>query len=168
MGVVGLLIGAGSAAQPVYQVTDQDGNVSFTDTPRITDGAQVETHTVGPTNTAQAVSAGPQRVEASKTEEPIRYHTRIITPADKTTVPMGPGNFTVEASVSPAIQGDDTLSLTLDGKPVGAPQRMPIWQLINVYRGEHQLQVVRLNGAGSPLDTSEQRTVYVMRPTVSR
>lgn len=166
MGVLGLLVGAGTAAQPVYQVTDQDGNVSFTDTPPMKDEAQVETHTVGPTNTAKPVSAGPQRVEFSKTEEPIRYHTRIVTPSDKATIPMGPGNFTVEVSVSPAMEGGDTLSLMIDGEPVGAPQRMPIWQLTNVYRGEHQLQVVRLNGAGHSLDASEQQTVYVMRPTV--
>ncbi len=165
-GALWLCIGADLAAQPVYRVTDEDGNVTFTDTPRGNGQVQVEAQTLNPTNTAKAVSTAEPIPEAGEPSEPIRYDTRIVTPAENATIPMGPGNFTVEASLSPAMKGDERLSLLLDGEPVGAPQRIPIWQLTNVYRGAHQLRVVRLTGAGRQLDASGQRTVYVMRPIV--
>jgi hypothetical protein len=45
---------------------------------------------------------------------------------------------------------------------------MATWQLTNVYRGEHRLQVVRVDGEGATVNASSERTVYVMRPTANR
>ena len=101
-------------------------------------------------------------------EEPIRYDTRIVTPADNASVPMGPGNFAMQAALNPRLAPSETLQLLLDGDPVGAPQRIANWQLTNVYRGEHQLQVVRLDERHAQLDASPASTVHVMRPTVNR
>jgi hypothetical protein len=81
---------------------------------------------------------------------------------------MGPGNFAVQAAFSPRLAPGEALQLLLDDEPVGALQRSANWQLINVYRGEHRLQVVRLDESGRQLDTSAASTVYVMRPTVKR
>lgn len=161
-----LCLGADLAAQPVYKVTDEDGNVTFTDTPRGNEQMQVEMQMVNPTNTAKAVSTATPISQTSEPGEPILYATQIVLPAENATIPMGPGNFAVEASLSPAMKGDEKLSLLLDGEPFGPPQRMPIWQLNNVYRGAHQLQVVRLTSMGRQLDASEPRTIYVMRPMV--
>ena len=105
-------------AQPVYKVTDTDGNVTFTDTPPLSSDSIVEEHSV---------------------------HAPIVTPAENATIPMGPGNFAVQAALSPRLASSETLQLLLDGEPVGAPQRTANWQLTNVYRGEHRLQVVRLD-----------------------
>ncbi|GIS01506.1 MAG: hypothetical protein CM15mP103_00570 [Gammaproteobacteria bacterium] len=91
-----------------------------------------------------------------------------MTPADNATIPMGPGNFAMQAALNPRLAPSETLQLLLDGDPVGAPQRIANWQLTNVYRGEHQLQVVRLDASGAQLDASPASTVYVMRPIVNR
>ena len=88
--------------------------------------------------------------------------------ANNTTIPMEAGNFVVQAAWTPRLASGETLQLLLDGEPVGAPQRIANWQLTNVYRGEHRLQVVRLDESGRQLDTSAASTVYVMRPTVKR
>jgi len=45
---------------------------------------------------------------------------------------------------------------------------MPTWQLTNVDRGEHRLQVVRVNAEGARVNASSERTVYVMRPIANR
>jgi hypothetical protein len=45
---------------------------------------------------------------------------------------------------------------------------MPNWQLTNVYRGEHRLQVLRINNEGAQRDASDISTVFVMRPIVSK
>ena len=155
-------------AQPVYKVTDADGNVTFTDTPPLSSDGTIEEHSVHAPNSAKPTATPRGSAEPVEVEEPIRYDTRIVAPADNTTIPMGPGNFAVQVALNPRLASSETLQLLLDGEPVGAPQRIANWQLTNVYRGEHQLQVVRLDESGVQLDASPASTVYVMRPIVNR
>lgn len=152
-------------AQTVYKVTDKEGNVTFTDAPPSNTDSSVETQTVHATNTSVAVAPKPV---AAATAEPVSYETVIVAPAEAATIPMGPGNFSVEAMVRPALSQGERVVLTLDGEPVGTPQQMATWQLTNVYRGEHRLQVVRVDGEGATVNASSERTVYVMRPTANR
>jgi hypothetical protein len=79
---------------------------------------------------------------------------------------MGPGDFAVTAVMSPPLNSDERALLTLDGQPVGDPQRGSSWQLRNVFRGEHQLIIKRYDGQGDVVDTSEPVTVYVLRPSI--
>ena len=81
---------------------------------------------------------------------------------------MGPGDFMVEAEVSPGLNNEERLILLLDGEAVGAPQSFPQWQLTNVFRGAHRLQVVRVRKTGAAQSQSTEHTVYVMRPSVNR
>lgn len=157
-------------AQPVYKVTDTDGNVTFTDTPPLSSDSIVEEQPVHTPNSAKptATTRTPPASVEVEVEVPTRYDTRIVTPAENATIPMGPGNFTVQAALSPRLASSETLQLLLDGEPVGAPQRTANWQLTNVYRGEHRLRVVRLDESGAPVDTSAASTVFVMRPIVKR
>lgn len=155
-------------AQPVYKVTDADGNVTFTNTPPLSSDGKIEEHSINAPNSAKPIETTRAPATPVEAEERIRYDTRIVTPADNATIPMGPGNFTVQAAWNPRLAPSETLQLLLDGDPVGAPQRIANWQLTNVYRGEHQLQVVRLDASGAQLDASPASTVYVMRPIVNR
>ena len=155
-------------AQQVYKVTDADGNVTFTDTPPASSDSIVETHSVMAPNSATPTETMRNPATLVTVEGSTRYDTRIVTPANNSTIPMGPGNFTVQAALNPRLAPDENLQLLLDGEPVGAPQRIANWQLTNVYRGEHRLQVVRLDGSGTQRDTSAASTVYVMRPIVDR
>ena len=167
-GVIYLAPAHASIAQPMYKVTDADGNVTFTDTPPLSADGTIEEHSVNATNSAKPTETRQAPAAPVEVEEPIRYDTRIVTPADNATIPMGPGNFAVQAALNPRLASDETLQLLLDGEPVGAPQRIANWQLTNVYRGEHKLQVVRLDERGVQLDASPSSTVYVMRPIVNR
>ena len=155
-------------AQPVYKVTDTDGNVTFTDTPPLSSDSIVEEHSVHAPNSAKPTVTTRTPAASVEVEVPTRYDTRIVTPAENATIPMGPGNFAVQAAFSPRLASNETLQLLLDGEPVGAPQRTASWQLTNVYRGEHRLRVVRLDESGAQLDASAASTVFVMRPIVNR
>ena len=155
-------------AQQVYKVTDADGNVTFTDTPPLSSDATVEEHSVHAPNTAKPTETTRAPAALAEAEEPIRYDTQIVTPADNATIPMGPGNFSVQVSLSPRLEAGENLLLLMDGEPVGTPQRTPNWQLSNVYRGEHRLQVLRIDDEGAELDASDISTVFVMRPIVSQ
>jgi hypothetical protein len=155
-------------AQPLYKFTNADGNVTFTDTPPLESGGTIEEDAVHAPNTAKPTETTRAPATPVEEEEPTRYDTRIVTPAGNSTIPMGPGNFAMQAALNPRLAPSETQQLLLDGDPVGAPQRIANWQLTNVYRGEHQLQVVRLDASDAQLDASPASTVHVMRPTVNR
>ena len=157
-----------AAAQPVYKVVDEQGNVTFTDTPPSDAAAEVQT--LNATNTTPSMPVGDAATAddtaMQDTEAPVAYSTRITFPVDHSTIPMGPGDFVVEAAVQPRLRIGEHLVLTLDGVSVGEPQRAARWQLTNVFRGEHRLQVFRLGADDTRQDASPEQVVFVMRPVV--
>ena len=158
-----------TAAEKIYKVVDEEGNVTFTDTPPNDADAMVEPHSILGTNTTPAVATAPEdAVKIDQADAEASYVTRIVSPANESTIPMGPGDFMVEAEVSPGLDNEERLILLLDGEAVGAPQSVPQWQLTNVFRGAHRLQVVRVSKTGAAQSQSTEHTVYVMRPSVNR
>lgn len=157
-----------ATAQPVYKVVDEQGNVTFTDTPPFDAAAEVQT--LNATNTTPSMPVGDAATAddtaMQDTEAPLAYSTRITSPVDQSTIPMGPGDFVVEAAVQPRLRIGEHLVLTLDGVSVGEPQRTARWQLTNVFRGEHRLQVFRLGADDTRQDASPEQVVFVMRPVV--
>ena len=106
-----------AAAEKIYKVVDEEGNVTFTDTPPNDADAIVEPHSILGTNTTPAVATAPEN--AVKTDQPdaeASYVTRIVSPANESTIPMGPGDFVVEAEVSPGLDNEEQLILLLDGE----------------------------------------------------
>ena len=151
------------------KVVDEEGNVTFTDTPPNDADTIVEPHSILGTNTTPAVATAPENsVKTDQADAEASYVTRIVSPANESTIPMGPGDFMVEAEVSPGLDNEEQLILLLDGEAVGAPQSFPRWQLTNVFRGAHRLQVVRVSKTGAAQSQSTEHTVYVMRPSVNR
>lgn len=158
-----------AAAEKIYKVVDEKGDVTFTDTPPNDADAIVEPHSILGTNTTPVVATAPENVV--KTDQPgaeASYVTRIVSPANESTIPMGPGDFVVEAEVSPSLDSKEQLILLLDGAAVGAPESAPRWQLTNVFRAAHRLQFVRVREAGAAQSQSTEHTDYVMRPRVNR
>jgi hypothetical protein len=158
-----------AAAEKIYKVVDEEGNVTFTDTSPNDADAIVEPHSILGTNTTPAAATAPENVV--KTDQPgaeASYVTRIVSPANESTTPMGPGDFVVGAEVSPSLVSKLQLIPLLDGAAVGAPQSVPRWQLTNVFRGAHRLQVVRVRETGAAQSQSTEHTDYVMRPAVNR
>jgi hypothetical protein len=168
MVVVGSTASATAAAQTIYKVTDKNGQITYTDVAPEAEGSIVEEVTVAEPNTAVPVPPEATPLDGTGPTENTApdYLTLISRPADGTTVPMGPGDFTVEAQASPALGAAERLQLTVDGTPFGVPQTSPRWQLNNIARGAHELQVMRLDDSGNTIDTSDISTVYVLRPSV--
>jgi len=164
-----LLLPLGGVAQAVYRTTDAQGNVVFTDSPpaNATPADRVE---IRPTNTVQPppIPPRPASENTPNAEAEVAAYTLTITePANETTFPMGPGNFSVSVNVSPALQSTENLQLFLDGEPQGEPQRASTWSLTNVNRGQHDLTVGVIDDAGQTLASSPAVRVFVMRPSVN-
>ena len=155
-----------TAQSSVYRTVDENGNVIFTDAPPAgsSTAERVElpltNTTPPPANIAPA--PGEKKEPAAK---PLKVS--ITEPANETTIPMGPGNFSVSARLS----GDDTsgkqLQLFMDGNPQGEPQAAGRWSLSNVFRGAHDLTVAAIDARGETVATSEPVRVYVLRPSIN-
>ena len=95
------------------------------------------------------------------------YSVTITSPANETTIPMGPGNFSVNAAVAPALGEDMLLQLLVDGTPSGSPQANTSWALTNVFRGAHDVTVAVVDASGKQLTVSGPVRVYVLRPSIN-
>lgn len=150
----------------VYRTVDEDGNVVFTDAPPA-GVPQTERVEITPTNTTPPVVPREEPVVEAEPEEPAELEVTIVSPQNETTIAMGPGNFSVSASVSGGRQASPALQLFMDGIPQGEPQRDTSWDLTNVFRGAHDLTVSALDGEGNTMATSEPVRVYVLRPSIN-
>jgi hypothetical protein len=152
----------------IYKTTDAEGNVSYSDMP--TNGGSSEKVEVQHINTTPPPpTAAPQRRQQAAEEEPaaMSYQAVITAPANETTIPMGPGNFSVSAQVEPALEPGAALQLYVDGNPEGVPQESANWSLTNVFRGAHDLEVAVIDMNGEELTRSPAVRVYVLRPSVN-
>lgn len=163
-----LVFSLGTAAQQtIYRTTDAQGNVVFTDTPP-TNGAQAERVEIRPTNTVRPVEVpSPAAPADTSQEEVVSYSVTITDPANETSFPMGPGNFSVSASVTPPISEVENLQLFIDGTARDEPQRESSWDLTNVFRGRHDLTVGVIDASGKTIALSDPVTVFVHRPSTN-
>jgi len=165
-----LLAPLAGLADSVYRTVDANGNVIFTDTPPA-DGSAADRIDIRRTNTVQATelppppSAEPQA--AGEEAAALEYDVRITAPANETSFPMGPGNFSVSVSVTPALKKYDGLQLFMDGTPWGSPQRDTLWDLTNVFRGQHDITVGVVDADGQTLVMSSPVRVFVHRPSTN-
>ena len=166
LALICLLLAATSVSAQVYRHVDENGNVTFTDQPP--EGSeQVE---IGPTNTAPPPpsNAFPKPPPPSPSKETgADYKVSITAPADETIIPRGPGNFTVSASITPSLQGGHQLQLLMDGAPREEPQSTSSWNLTNVIRGEHSIEVAVVDKKGKQLAKSSPIKVFVFRPSTN-
>jgi hypothetical protein len=167
------LLTATAAFGQIYKTTDAQGNVLFTDQPPPS-AADAEKVDLNRLNTAPPPKPAPPSGEPSadikpaKAKQPraLEYQIAIQSPADESTIPMGPGNFSVVAATDPPLAAGERLQLLFDGEPRGDAQASASWQLTNVFRGAHELRVQRETAEGEVLATSKPVTVYVHRPSV--
>lgn len=156
------------SAQTIYKVTDENGHITYTDVAPGPGNHTVEEYRLETPNAAMPVLPTTATPPATGTAAAAKaeYITVIAQPPDGSTIPMGPGNFTVAAQTSPQLGASERLQLEVDGSAFGSPQRHTTWKLENIFRGAHTLRVIRLDDTGNAMDTSEISTVFVLRPSV--
>ncbi len=157
-----------AVGQQIYKTTDEHGNVIFTDQP------PASTSSSQPVDLPQTNITPATPVRPSPTPEPIpeepaapELSVAITVPANETTIPMGPGNFSVTVDVKPGLDSSSQLQLYMDGVPWGDPQRGTSWALTNVFRGAHDITVAVVDEGGKHLAGSDPIRVYVLRPSIN-
>lgn len=160
-----LLLGPLVASAQIYKTTDSEGNVSYTDQPPAGSSAS-EKIELRRLNTTPPPPDQPRPAATTEQAAAAEPAVSITEPAPETTIPMGPGDFTVTARAEPPLSGGEMLQLQMDGSNIGAPQAQGAWALSNIFRGAHELTVSRVNRDGKEIARSTTITVYVMRPSI--
>jgi hypothetical protein len=164
-----LMASFNSAADSIYRTTDAEGNVVFTDAPGASSrpSEQIEIQRTNTVEPPQITPLPDTNTPTNGQDAPPPYTVTITTPADETSLPMGPGNFSVSVNVNPALDKYMGLQLFMDGVAWGTPQRDTLWDLTNVFRGQHDLTVAVVNKDGEPQAMSAPVRVYVHRPSTN-
>lgn len=164
-----LLFASILANAQIYRTVDEQGNVVFTDQPPT--GSQAEEVQLRETNRVEAPATSTTDVsqtgDGDSEAQGTPYNIAIIAPENETTIPMGPGDFSVSAMVRPTLGGAHQLQLLLDGAPRGAPQKEASWALTNIDRGVHDISIAVIDREGNQVAVSSPTRVYVMRPSLN-
>jgi hypothetical protein len=162
------LVAASVTAQEIFRTTDEDGNVVFTDQPPA-GSAEAERIELQRTNTTPATPLPPRPTPDPLPKAPAfpDFDVAVSSPPNETTIAMGPGNFSVSASVRPSLVDGTLLQLYMDGTPWGDAQRETTWSMTNVFRGAHDITVAVVDEDGKQLTTSAPVRVYVLRPSIN-
>lgn len=155
------------AQAEVYKSTDANGNVTYTDQP----DKNTRPVDVRDTNSIPAVKISEPDKDAAESPstdtETVTYRSvRVVEPANDSSIPHGPGNFTVSASSKPELAKNHALQLYMDGKAYGESNTTGSFALTNVDRGTHKLKVSVVDAAGKKIKSSKTIKVHVFRPSV--
>ena len=153
----------------IYKTIDAEGNVSYSDTPPVSGPSeQVKLRETNSTPAPEMAAPAESNTDsAQEPEEAEGYSVSIASPANETTIPMGPGNVSISASVEPELSEGALLQLYVDGSPSGNPQSSSSWTLTNVFRGAHDLKVAVVSNRNDLLTESESVRIAVLRPSVT-
>ncbi|QUN05739.1 DUF4124 domain-containing protein [Shewanella yunxiaonensis] len=150
-----------TAQATVYKWIDKDGNIHFSDQPHA-NAQQVKL----PDNTGNQVTMTP--VNAISNEEPTTaaeqkalYQVSIVSPHHEATIRDNAGDFTVTGNVQPELASGHYLQLFIDGVATSDAQASPVFQLKNIDRGEHKLQLKVEQQNGKVLASSSEITIFL-------
>ncbi|MEH6557966.1 MAG: DUF4124 domain-containing protein [Oceanicoccus sp.] len=147
----------------VYKSTDEKGNVTFSDTPD-TNADKIE---LSPPNTVKAVDVPPKlEVVTEETATVNSYTIDISSPADDGVIANGLVGFTVTTKISPELDKDHQLQLSIDGK-IHSNSR-GTFRVDSINRGPHSLKVTLIDEKGATLAQSSPVNIFAYRPSTAR
>ena len=160
----------------VYRVTDEQGNITFTDQPEANSGV-IEQQRVSvinlmrasmppkPDDNSAAHSLVVNSVGAASASS-IQPYTQaiIVSPREGSTLRNTAGAMTVELSLMPPLQAGHQVQLWVDGQRYGSAIKATTLHVANIERGPHQLICRVLNADGRPVAITAAVSVHVKRP----
>jgi hypothetical protein len=163
----------GQAVAAIYKWVGPDGKIVYTDQPR--PGAkEVELPKFPPpppAKPAQADKATPDK-KADTTAEPAfpgYKKVALVKPEEDATVRENSGVVEVALELEPAWDPKlgHKITVSLDGKNLPETYTAPQFQLQNIDRGSHSLQVTVNDAKDVPLSTSNSVTFHMKRQSVN-
>ena len=149
-------------AGEVYRVVDEDGQVTFTDSPAV--NTQAEAINLPAINIA---IAPPVRTNEGDDEAPYTS-ARITQPLNNATIPPGQTTLAVELALEPTLQKGHLVQLYVDGRPQGAASTSTTFSVSNLNRGAHNVHIEVLSADKKRHTKTERVTFHVKRHSANR
>ncbi|OUS14948.1 hypothetical protein A9Q88_12780 [Gammaproteobacteria bacterium 50_400_T64] len=134
-----LLSASSLYASGVYRVIDENGEITFTDSPP----TNIKAEAVNLPTTNIATPSIPAKKEGEdggeSTDETAYTSARIIQPANKATIPPGQSDVVVQLSLKPSLQTEHLVQIYIDGKKQGSAIASTTFTLTNLNRGQHKV-----------------------------
>jgi hypothetical protein len=164
--VLGLLAATAALAQEAYRWVDEDGVVHYSDRPR--EGAeqvQLPTPNVAVSRPVARPAAAASDDEPAEEPATVRYDSiEIVSPASEETLWNIEGVLSVSVALSPALQPGHQVRAYHNGEMT--PVSGASFQLQEVWRGSHNIQVEVVDETGKLMIRSESTRFYVQQNTV--
>ncbi|GAB5381454.1 MAG: hypothetical protein Alis3KO_34260 [Aliiglaciecola sp.] len=150
-------------ASELYKIVHEDGTVTYTDKP--TKGAVlVDLEKTNSATMPALVDSKTQQLPAKRVDKALpKYQLTILSPAKEETIRNNLGKVTVTGQLDPV--GNGKFELYLDGQLVQTSPA-PSFQLQDVVRGEHSIQIKFIHHTGKILASSEPRVFFVHQASV--
>ncbi len=150
------------AAGKIYKVVLADGRVVYTDTPPKGAVSVEELGKLKPGSTVAMtpVKPAPQAAQPRTPATPIiNYRLQVTQPAHETTLRDNQGNVNVVGQITPT-NARGSYQLFLNGA-LAQTQPYPQFQLTNLDRGAHEIQIKLVGETGRLLASSPTSTFYL-------
>ncbi|MEC6798665.1 DUF4124 domain-containing protein [Photobacterium sp. S4TG1] len=162
-------------ATTIYSWTDDNGVVHFSDTPGTPQASTVELSVTEVQPSIQSTSINIEQMNnvelisiTTDTEPPLPAATiSLLAPVHQQTIRSNDGDIKIRAVSNRKLNKNLQAQLVIDGKAHGKAQTDLTWQLTNIDRGSHQVQIQLLKN-GKILASSESITVYLHRVSQAR
>lgn len=150
-------------AKTIYVITKPDGTKVFSDTPMA--NSKVLNLNAYPVNVMPRVAATPPPPNNFRRQArpAIDYKLKLTQPQPEQNIRANSGEITISGKLEP--QGAGIFKLEMNGKIV-EEQNNPYFQLKNVDRGAHKIQIHFTDKSGKILASSPEQTFYLHRTSV--
>ncbi|RJG50562.1 DUF4124 domain-containing protein [Motilimonas pumila] len=149
----------------VYRWVDDNGVVHYSD--KAVAGAKKVHIKISPSHKvpmkASNQTPAAKAEQAAAKEKTVNYQARIISPENDGTIRDNSGNIFVNVEVTPEFDGDHSLQLLIDGKPLGGKIKSTSLKATNIDRGTHTLQVQLIDKGGKIIASTSSITVHLHR-----
>ncbi|UTV27647.1 DUF4124 domain-containing protein [Photobacterium atrarenae] len=157
-----LAIHTSLAATSIYTWQDEHGITHFSDMPR--QGAE----TVALAPPATVTLSEPDEAHAPRQQQPPALpplSLALVSPTDQQTLRDNSGTVILSLSTNRPLAEHEQILVLLDGAPYAAPEASLHWQLHNIDRGSHRLQVQAVKD-GKVIASSQAITVFLHRASM--
>jgi hypothetical protein len=160
----------------VYQNTDENGNISYSDIPSNDQSKRLSNSEISQSSTVVTTSSNP---EPNSTGESINNNPgsntadnkaikkpyvqfAITSPANETTI-QNQSTIPIDVNVDPPLQEGDKIQILLDGIPWGAPNSTTHFEFPQPDRGVHIISAKLIDKNQITLKQSNAVRIYIHR-----
>lgn len=159
-------------ATPIYKTVDEEGNVTFTDSPPA--NQESEKVELRPINTQRATPPPPKPEAANAKTRESDYEeeqaattpytvNRLVRPLEGSTVPTGQLEVPVRMNLVPALQEGHSIVFYHNESAENPPGRSTSTTLRNLTRGQHTIYAEVWDAHGKVVAKTQKVTFYVQR-----